>query len=501
MVKTWYLPQIYNAGIKHTELITIIIAAFMGYALIVVIVQKAPRPIIGILVWNYLILVLSSHGLLINEVHIFESSFLNNTFLYVLCLATSIVLIVATIAPPSRTIPSAQYSIKLIILLPFIIAAIQGLRRILGIRQELSLIIKILLIILALPIGYWLTKINFCRYWDLLRKSKIFGQALAAISIGFIIFFITGLIQTPVFQTAKKQTVFDFKKINLLTVEKQNILFLVLDEFSPEYLEQLLVPIVESKIDYRIGTIAAPTGMTLDAIPTLLSGDLYLGMTVCGFSTICSTSKKFDFSKLKAYDSDVDVIGMHHAYCSIKNLRSCYTFSAFHREPIVDFLCQLQNLLSQLTPKRLENKLLSCFTGVRYREKNLKQAIRAANQMTFWNDGGVLYMHLPLPHPALEEIDAGSVRLELHDHYKGNIAKASKIVSDFLVRLASRFNNNFTLIITSDHSLRLGMWCDYDFECNPKPKILSGAVPFIVISPNLNPDAVLPKSQLNIFNN
>lgn len=500
LIKQWYLPQIYHAGVGHIELITVIIEAFLAYALVVLIIQKTPIPIIAILVWNYLLLVLSSHGLLINEVHLFKSSALNNIFLYGLCTATSLVLIAAMMLPSIKDIPTVQASIRLIFLLPLMFAVIQGLRRIFGFGQELSLIVKASLFVLALVSCYLIGRVNFIQYWISIKQSKIFERSVCAVIAGSIIFFTSGFIQTPIFDRSAKYTVFDFKKINSFTAKKQSVLFLVLDELSPEYVDQLLIPIAESGVPYRFETIVAPTAMTADAIPSLLSGELYQDMEVCGFSTICSSSQKFDFSELKANGNEIDVIGMHHAYCSIKNLRSCYTYSAFHRVAAEDFYCRFQHLLARLIPEQLKKILLPCFTEVGYREQKLNEALEIANKTPFWSMGGALYMHLPIPHPAIEGSDEDRVKLSLHDHYKTNVVEATKIVNQLLKQLISRFNDNFTFVITSDHSLRLSMWCGQHFECNPEPNVHIGVVPFIVISPSLRADAVLPRSQIDIFN-
>lgn len=502
MLRHWYLPQAYHAGASHTQLLSTFAIALCIFGLIALVIKQAPVRILIFIAWNYLIVVLSSHGLLINEVHIFNSTKQNEYFIYSVQALASLTLLSGMFIPLIKNIPIVQTLIKLIFFFPLMIAIVQGSRRLFDPGPEFSSIYKGLLILLAFLCSYLLSRINYDKFYLLIIRSKLFIRFVYAMLGGIVIFQMTDFIQTPVFTAARSQVVFDTQKLKTFDIEGkgENILFLILDELSPEYTEKLLAEIDNKKSPpYQVKTISAPTGMTTDAIPTLLTGEIHQGLRICGFTTLCSENQKIDFSKLTAKNFNTDVVGMHHAYCAIQNLRSCFTNSSFHRSTGIDLYCLHQEIFTRFTPQRFNALWKPCLIPENFAAQNISQALQVAKLMPFWAVGGELFIHLPIPHPINAGNDKYRIKPSLVKHYEGNVIIAGKIVNDLLIQLTQKFKDNFILVVTSDHPLRMGMWCGWHFKCEPELKVRQQVVPFIIFSPRLNIATNIPDTQLEIF--
>ena len=90
----------------------------------------------------------------------------------------------------------------------------------------------------------------------------------------------------------------------------------------------------------------------------------------------------------------------------------------------------------------------------------------------------------------------------LQQHYEGNILRAAALVEEML-QIASHSGLQQRLIITSDHPLRLAMWCagiaSYAVQgCDAVAALQDDKVPVIVAGAGA-PDLAGVKSNLGIF--
>ena len=101
----------------------------------------------------------------------------------------------------------------------------------------------------------------------------------------------------------------------------------------------------------------------------------------------------------------------------------------------------------------------------------------------FWNRGGVLFAHIMLPH-----LPASGVSRNLAADYGANLAEAAKLVARVRERLTATFGSEYELVVSSDHPLRVDLWCNTLYagkDCEVPPQYLISTVPLIVASPHV----------------
>ncbi len=395
--------------------------------------------------------------------------------------------------PIARKLPHGEIIARTLIITPIIIGVVRAIKNLFIEGVALPLAVRIGLVIVSILLSYLFALGIQSKLGQTALRAPIFKRAALAFVGGFLIFHLSGFIQRPIFEVAPSLTIFNVDNISALGVKNRNVLFLVLDELSVEGSKNLESTIKQFDLPYRMEVINAPTNATIQAIPTLLTGVEHHDMHVCGSTTICGKAQKLDFSKLILFDKNTDVVGIYHPYCSINGLRSCFASNAFFRTPVVDFFCSVLNFQS------FGSAILPCIEKIGTMQERTLTMVNSVNQMPFWEQGGLLYIHLPIPHPWLENHAAKGAREALDIHYQEKIVLASDVIKDLLNRLTIRFGNDFIFVITTDHSLRTDLWCKSTFACAHPNPTYSYDIPFIVISPTLKADAAFPKSQLEIF--
>jgi hypothetical protein len=117
----------------------------------------------------------------------------------------------------------------------------------------------------------------------------------------------------------------------------------------------------------------------------------------------------------------------------------------------------------------------------------------------FWSKGGLLYVHLLLPHPP-----SVSGETQLADAYAANVARAKELVFDVLGRLGQGpSRDDFALVITSDHHLRSEVWCKVEpyvrHDCQLPAEMLTAEIPFIVANRGAGPLEQVPHSNADLL--
>ena len=218
---------------------------------------------------------------------------------------------------------------------------------------------------------------------------------------------------------------------------------------------------------------------TLNVIPALFSGRDFDRSRPCGVATLCSGTTAIDFSRIGVQRADVDVVGMLLPYSDIPGLRSCFAlplpheFGSAYRSLAVFHLRRL----GLPTPAWLN----PAPPPATLKAELLRQQVEAIDHSRVWSDGGILYAHLPLPHPPGFE-NLGSLDAE----YAGNIERARALVREWVARAHARFGGDYSVIVTSDHPLR-DYWCTSGTyrgdACRLREAFRSREVPLIVASP------------------
>lgn len=258
----------------------------------------------------------------------------------------------------------------------------------------------------------------------------------------------------------------------------KNVVIVLLDELG----DGAIGPIIDGLQRQNLAVSSrrmTPVGKhTADVIPRMLTGLEFPQASPCSSSAICSGKNILDFSRMQSRESKLDIVGFHHPYCKIQGLRYCYqALSPSMENPIIWFGCALTSVLVRVEFRFCKSRILT-IPQVRAIRLDMVKAMDAA---PFWREGGVFYVHVLLPHPP-----GHNEYRTLDEDYSDNIKEASELISGIANRLREQFQNDFLLLITSDHPLRLSVWCGmprYEAgKCEPRPEFTSDFVPIIAAS-------------------
>ena len=251
--------------------------------------------------------------------------------------------------------------------------------------------------------------------------------------------------------------------------------FLLLDEMGADaahpmadMLRQAGLNVSETRLD--------PAGEnTQNAVPAMFSGLSFYRARPCGPTTVCSGTNFLDFSAVRVARPDVHVTGLLLPYCRMAGLASCFQLPLPHEHG------SAYRSLAAFYLRRIGVSLPPVPDPPGLNHRLLAMQVDFIEGSRFWTDGGVLYAHLPIPHPP--GLD-GTTTLDAD--YAANLDAAQALVRRTAERLRSTFGPAFTLIVTSDHPLR-AYWCTggvYKADgCAVRDSFRAGKVPFIVASP------------------
>lgn len=228
----------------------------------------------------------------------------------------------------------------------------------------------------------------------------------------------------------------------------RNVLVLLLDELSPESADPIAKVLRDRLSSVHFSSILAAGEHTMNAVPAMLTGRRFDRTMACGATTQCSQDDALDYSRLVARDS-VDIVSYVGMYCSIQGLRSCRTIMA---EPVES---AFDSMLCKIGIPFLDDWCRRQGPGSGLRVATMRADVEAALlSAAFWTQGGLLYAHVPLPHPPAN-VPNGSLLAE----YQANIVASARLVEGVLERLDARFGDEFVLVVTSDHALRVDLHC------------------------------------------
>lgn len=252
--------------------------------------------------------------------------------------------------------------------------------------------------------------------------------------------------------------------------------FLLLDELSVEFIEGFRADLLAAGFYVDVANVRAESDRTAEVIPAMLTGLSFKHARACSSTAICSGSTVLDFQKVTVTRLDVDIVGFFHPYCEMTGLRSCSRVSAS-----IDLLdaerwsCSVRRRIGLKTDANCRESRYSHWLKLR------DGVVRALWQMPFWQEGGMLYAHVPLPHPP-----GSNDRGTLEQDYASNIVQARDLVRQMVVKLKSGGFDNIQLALFSDHPLRPGVWCHGsgypERDCVETNRVTPDRVPVMVAS-------------------
>lgn len=223
---------------------------------------------------------------------------------------------------------------------------------------------------------------------------------------------------------------------------------LLLDETSANAARPLTQVLKEAGWDVDFHSVAAVADGTAKAVPQMFTGEDFRSAKPCAFTAICSNDHVLDFKRVHASRSDIDVVGFFHPYCAMQGLRFCH--GAGVSMPLLDgnrWACAVDRARHGTMSPECEQARDAAWMR---QKRELLDAVWAA---PLWTHGGILFAHLPLPHPP-----ATAPSRRLSDDYRDNLREAAELLDKVARRLAAR-GAPATLIVFSDHPLRPAMWC------------------------------------------
>jgi hypothetical protein len=338
----------------------------------------------------------------------------------------------------------------------------------------LAMPVKILIVLAAVALA-----VAIERFASPATKIKLFRFFLGAAS--------TWLIATPVAalyyeRFSPEASTFDLRSV--INPQPIATVFVVLDELSPAYASVVTSYIPSRDFLVTIGAAKKAGQSTVNAIPSMLTGLPHDDVAPCGAAVLCG-SGGFSPARLKATLPNTDVVGFYHPYCEIRGLRFCYRITSRDLK-LSATAAQILWAASSIIPI-IGGITLTAFPNLSKNQEltatTVRETIRAKTfQAPFWTKGGgILFVHQLLPHPS-----GVASKNSLKSEYEDNVRVAAMFVSELVSKLSATFGQDFVLIVTSDHPLRVEMWCaspQYAGEFCSKGLPAAGThVPFIIIT-------------------
>ena len=252
---------------------------------------------------------------------------------------------------------------------------------------------------------------------------------------------------------------------------------LLLDELNASSSANIVQVLAQHGLRPNVRAVVSVGTNTANVLPELFLGRPFPAARPCGLSMICSGSTVLDFSRVHATRPDIDVVGFFHPYCAISGLRSC------HREGLNlawfdsgRWECGMRRRtgwITQADKRRCRKIYIDAWSSMTER---VLSDVRQAPALT---QGGLLFAHLPLPHPPGLAAEG-----TLAEHYANNVLRAADVLEGML-ESTERSGLQVRVVITSDHPLRQAMWCKdfvpYAWDgCRPIKALQDKKVPLIV---------------------
>lgn len=253
------------------------------------------------------------------------------------------------------------------------------------------------------------------------------------------------------------------------------LLVLLLDELSFKASGPVVRALEAQGLVVSSRAVTAVGDATAKVIPAMWLRRPFSEARPCGPTAICSGLDLLEFSNVKASWPDIDVVGFYHPYCAMQGLRWC------RREAPPSVFSDTRRVGCALG-RRLHIPLAaSCLRAQNTPWLDLVRRVESSYwEAPFWRDGGVLFAHLPVPHPP-----AAGPEASLAEHYAAGVDHAAAIVARSARQLAARAGGSGPrIVITSDHPLRVREWCSNGTysaaRCSGAELLRDSSVPLIV---------------------
>jgi hypothetical protein len=232
--------------------------------------------------------------------------------------------------------------------------------------------------------------------------------------------------------------------------------FVLLDELNDKAAEPISAAMSRSgRPVYHRALVPVADG-TLKVVPTLFARTPFPDAKPCSLNTVCSGNQVLDFSRIHASRTDIDVVGFFLPYCAIQGLRSCHVEKLASRLFSMErWRCAFMRRSEVVAHRAAETERRHCVEVLGTVWADLATDVeKRIWQAPVWRDGGVLFVHMPLPHPPGRDPSQG-----LAANYAANLERAAMLIGRMAESLGREQSRRFSLVVFSDHPLRTSMWC------------------------------------------
>lgn len=232
--------------------------------------------------------------------------------------------------------------------------------------------------------------------------------------------------------------------------------FILLDELNDKAAGPIIAAMSRSGRPVHHRALVPVADGTLKVVPSMFARTPFPDAKPCSLNTVCSDNQALDFSRIRASRPDIDVVGFYLPYCAIQGLRSCHVEKLASRIFSMErWRCALLRRSEAVAHRAREAERRHCVEVLGTVWADLATDVeRRLWQVPVWHDGGVLFVHMPLPHPPGRDPAQG-----LAANYVANLERAASLIGRLAGALGREPSRRFSLIVFSDHPLRTSMWC------------------------------------------
>jgi hypothetical protein len=257
--------------------------------------------------------------------------------------------------------------------------------------------------------------------------------------------------------------------------------FILLDELNDKAAGPIIAAMSRSGRPVHHRALVPVADGTLKVVPSLFARTPLPDAKPCSLNTVCSGNQVLDFSRIRASRADIDVVGFYLPYCAIQGLRSCHVEKP--ASPVFGmerWRCALVRRSETVANSAGEAERRHCVELVGTVWGDLATDVeQRVWQAPAWRSGGVLFAHIPLPHPPGRNPSQG-----LPANYAANIERAADLIGRMAEVLGRDPSRRFSLVVFSDHPLRPAMWCEFAFykgaDCAATEALTDDLVPLLV---------------------
>lgn len=289
--------------------------------------------------------------------------------------------------------------------------------------------------------------------WTLRLGSELWQRAQAALCVAYLLLAASGpLLGNSLAPDVRWPAVTDGATTLQEPAEREAVIFILLDELGAAAAAPILKSMEQASLRVSYKSIETVGDMTAKVVPEMFVGRRFDSAKPCSPTAVCDRGHSIDFARIRAAYDNIDVVGFYHPYCAMQGLRFCRRESPPNDVLKFDrWRCAVGRSLGSLAGK--ESDQCAALPLARWRALADKITL-AIHEAPLWSRGGMLFAHVPLPHPP-GVTPHGSLDL----HYRENLERANRLVADIATRAHAAFGERFSLVIFSDHPLRYAKAC------------------------------------------